>query len=116
MGAPACNRYAHLTPALVMTACRAVYQDCTRAIGYRFSLAVPASSFAPPSHSLASVSQDCRCFPHEPHCSVFPYSDYGELNAAFHVARYSDIADARWPEIAAWFKTRLDAAEKRGRG
>jgi antirepressor protein len=41
---------------------------------------------------------------------------YGDLNAAFHVARYSDIADARWPEIAAWFKTRLDAAEKRERG
>jgi antirepressor protein len=38
---------------------------------------------------------------------------YGDLNAAFHVARYSDIAEARWPEITAWFKTRLDAAEKR---
>jgi len=40
---------------------------------------------------------------------------YGDLNAAFHVARYSDIADARWPEIAAWFKTRIEAAEQRGR-
>lgn len=39
---------------------------------------------------------------------------YGELNAAFHVGKYSDIAEARWPEIAAWFKTRIAAAEKRG--
>jgi hypothetical protein len=37
---------------------------------------------------------------------------YGELNAAFHVGRYSDIAEARWPEIAAWFKTRIAAAER----
>jgi BRO family protein len=40
---------------------------------------------------------------------------YGDLNAAFHVARYADIPDARWPEIAAWFKARIDAAEKRVR-
>ena len=38
---------------------------------------------------------------------------YGELNVAFHVARYADIPDARWPEIAAWFQARFDAAEKR---
>jgi hypothetical protein len=38
---------------------------------------------------------------------------YGELNAAFHVGKYSDIAEARWPEIAAWFKTRIAAAERR---
>lgn len=37
---------------------------------------------------------------------------YGELNAAFHVGKYSDIAEARWPEIAAWFKTRIAAAER----
>src|SRR5690348_3050838 len=40
---------------------------------------------------------------------------YGDLNAAFHVARYADIADARWPEIVAWFKARIDAAEQRVR-
>jgi len=40
---------------------------------------------------------------------------YGELNAAFHVGRYADIADARWPEIVAWFKARIDAAEQRVR-
>jgi len=38
---------------------------------------------------------------------------YGELTAAFHVGKYSDIADVRWPEIAAWFKTRIKAAEQR---
>ena len=37
---------------------------------------------------------------------------YGELNAAFHVARYGDIPDARWLEIAAWFKTRIAAVER----
>jgi len=38
---------------------------------------------------------------------------YGDLNAAFHVGKYTDIAAARWPEIAAWFKTRIEAAEQR---
>lgn len=38
---------------------------------------------------------------------------YGELNAAFHVGRYSDIPDARWPEVAAWLTPRLEAAERR---
>src|SRR5690348_9465341 len=38
---------------------------------------------------------------------------YGELNAAFHVGKYSDIAEARWSEIAAWFKTRIEVAERR---
>lgn len=40
---------------------------------------------------------------------------YGERNAAFHVGRYSDIAEARWLEIADWFKARIDAAERRQR-
>ncbi len=48
--------------------------------------------------------------------SGFAYATiYGELNAAFHVGKYSDIADARWPEIAAWFKTRIDTAERHNR-
>jgi antirepressor protein len=47
--------------------------------------------------------------------SGFAYATiYGELNAAFHVGKYSDIADARWPEVASWFKARIVAAEKRG--
>jgi hypothetical protein len=40
---------------------------------------------------------------------------YGDLNAAFHVGRYSDIPDAHWAEITAWFQRRIDAAEKRHR-
>lgn len=38
---------------------------------------------------------------------------YSDLNAAFHVGRYSDIPDARWAEIVAWFGQRISAAEKR---
>lgn len=41
---------------------------------------------------------------------------YGDLTAAFHVARYSDITAARWPQIATWFKTRIAAAEKQRGG
>jgi hypothetical protein len=37
---------------------------------------------------------------------------YGDLNAAFHVGRYSDIPDAHWDEVAVWFQTRIDATEK----
>lgn len=38
---------------------------------------------------------------------------YADLNTAFHVGRYSDIPDAQWPQVAVWFKQRIDAAEKR---
>jgi hypothetical protein len=41
---------------------------------------------------------------------------YGELNTHFHVGKYSDIADAEWEAVAAWFRVRLDAAEKRRNG
>jgi BRO family, N-terminal domain/ORF6C domain len=37
---------------------------------------------------------------------------YSDLNAAFHVGRYSDIPDAQWAEVAAWFQTRIDRAQK----
>jgi hypothetical protein len=40
---------------------------------------------------------------------------YGDLNAAFHVGRYSDIPDVQWVEIAAWLQTRIDSAQKRRR-
>jgi len=40
-------------------------------------------------------------------------SIYAELNDTFHVGKYSDIADARWADITAWFQLRIDAAEKR---
>jgi hypothetical protein len=38
---------------------------------------------------------------------------YGDLNAAFHVGRFSDIPDAQWAEVAAWFQQRIDSAQKR---
>ncbi|MGH2515473.1 MAG: hypothetical protein ACRDHP_07440, partial [Ktedonobacterales bacterium] len=38
---------------------------------------------------------------------------YGELNEAFRVARYNDIPDARWEEVAAWLTVRINAAERR---
>ncbi len=38
---------------------------------------------------------------------------YSDLNAAFHVGRYSDIPDARWAEVTAWFGLRIETAEKR---
>jgi hypothetical protein len=38
---------------------------------------------------------------------------YGDLNAAFHVGRDSDIPDVQWAEVTAWFQARIDATEKR---
>jgi len=38
---------------------------------------------------------------------------YTELGERFHVAKYTQIPEERWEEDAAWFKQRLDAAEKR---
>lgn len=40
---------------------------------------------------------------------------YGELNSAFHVGRYDQIADASWDEVTHWFTTRISAAERRRR-
>jgi hypothetical protein len=38
---------------------------------------------------------------------------YGDLNAAFHVGKYSAIPDAHWPQITAWFQQRIAAAALR---
>ena len=38
---------------------------------------------------------------------------YTELGEHFHVAKYDQIADARWEEVAEWFRVRIAAAEKR---
>lgn len=38
---------------------------------------------------------------------------YSDLNAAFHVGKYSDIPDAQWPQVAEWLQRRLDAAGSR---
>jgi len=40
---------------------------------------------------------------------------YGKLNADFHVGRYSDIPDAQWEQVEAWFRCELDDAERRHR-
>ncbi|HUY79229.1 MAG TPA: Bro-N domain-containing protein [Ktedonobacterales bacterium] len=41
---------------------------------------------------------------------------YGELNTHFHVGKYSDIPDAEWEAVVAWFRVRLDATGKRRSG
>lgn len=38
---------------------------------------------------------------------------YSDLNAAFHVGKYSDIPDAQWSQVAEWLQRRLDAAGSR---
>src|SRR5260370_22862852 len=38
---------------------------------------------------------------------------YSDLNAAFHVGKYNDIAEAQWGEVARWLQTRIAAAERR---
>ena len=38
---------------------------------------------------------------------------YGELNAAFHVGKYSDIPEVEWATVATWFQRRIETAEKR---
>jgi hypothetical protein len=35
---------------------------------------------------------------------------YGDLNAAFHVGKYSDIPDAHWSAVTTWFQQRIEAA------
>jgi len=38
---------------------------------------------------------------------------YTDLNRSFRVGKYSDIPDARWPDVSAWFSARIAAAERR---
>lgn len=40
---------------------------------------------------------------------------YGDLNAAFHVGKYDQISDASWEDVARWFATRINAAERHRR-
>jgi len=37
---------------------------------------------------------------------------YTDLNRSFRVGKYSDIPDARWPDVAQWFSARIAAAER----
>jgi hypothetical protein len=38
---------------------------------------------------------------------------YTDLNRSFRVGKYSDIPDARWPDVAQWFTARIASAERR---
>jgi hypothetical protein len=38
---------------------------------------------------------------------------YADLNQSFRVGKYSDIPDASWQDIAAWFSARIAAADRR---
>ncbi len=44
---------------------------------------------------------------------------YGELHQAFHVGRYDQIPERRWPDVVAWFRPRTaaarDAGQRKGR-
>jgi hypothetical protein len=47
----------------------------------------------------------------------YPFATiYSDLNAAFHVGRYSDIPDAQWAEVASWLQARIATTEKHRRG
>lgn len=37
---------------------------------------------------------------------------YDELKNAFHVGKYSEIPEDRWAEVAAWFRTRIEQAQR----
>lgn len=46
-----------------------------------------------------------------------PYATiYADLGGAFHVGKYDQIPETEWAAVAAWFRARIQAAEKRGRG
>ena len=38
---------------------------------------------------------------------------YTDLNSSFRVGKYSDIPDAAWQDVTAWFSARIAAAERR---
>lgn len=41
---------------------------------------------------------------------------YAELGDHFHVAKYEQIAEARWGEVVEWFTRRIDAAARKRQG
>ena len=46
----------------------------------------------------------------------FTYASiYADLGDHFHVAKYDQIPEARWQDVATWFRGRIEAAEKRFR-
>jgi hypothetical protein len=38
---------------------------------------------------------------------------YADLLDHFHVAKYDQLPEAHWPEVAAWFTTRIEPAARR---
>ncbi len=43
-----------------------------------------------------------------PHAAI-----YNELRQRFKVGKYNQIPDTRWPEVVAWFRSRIEDAERR---
>lgn len=43
-----------------------------------------------------------------PHAAI-----YNDLRQSFHVGTYKQIPEGRWSEVTAWFKQRIDAAQKK---
>lgn len=37
---------------------------------------------------------------------------YDALRQTFHVGKYAEIPDSEWPQVTAWFKSRIEAARK----
>lgn len=61
---------------------------------------------------IAGTVEDERERPHE--LTAIAYAAiYAELNETFHVARYSDIPDARWLDVTAWFSARIERAARK---
>jgi hypothetical protein len=38
---------------------------------------------------------------------------YYDLQQAFHVSKFEQVPDERWPDVAEWFRQRIDAAQRR---
>ena len=63
-----------------------------------------------PEHQSSAKAMGKRL--HELSSAAYP-TIYTELCEHFHVGKYADIPDSRWPDVAAWFQVRITAAEKR---
>jgi len=63
-----------------------------------------------PEHQATVKAMDGRL--HDAGGSAFA-TIYGDLNAAFHVGRYSDIPESEWERVVAWLQARLGATLRR---
>jgi P22_AR N-terminal domain len=68
-----------------------------------------------PADAHAGASTGCGCAMvkrlHDVSGAAFA-SIYAELGKHFHVAKYGDIPDTAWPQIAAWFQRRITAEQR----